>query len=149
FQSAAAGLGAQEGALAQGLGRARFAAYGNTVPPDATFSLRFTDGVVRGYDYNGTFAAPFTTLFGLFDHYYSYCEAAGGIAMAGGACDWALPERWLEAQDDLDLSTPVNFVSTSDTIGGNSGSPAVNEDLELVGLNFDRTIEGLARDYLY
>ncbi|MDX1418418.1 MAG: S46 family peptidase [Rubricoccaceae bacterium] len=149
FQSGMAGLGAREGDLAQQLGRARFAAYGNTVPPDATFSLRFTDGVVRGYEFNGTYAAPFTTLYGLYDHYYSYCVAAGGIVTAGGGCDWELPERWLEAQDDLDLATPVNFTSTSDTIGGNSGSPAVNEDLELVGLNFDRTIEGLVRDYLY
>jgi hypothetical protein len=149
LQSAWAGLGAREGNLAQGLGRARFAAYGNTVPPDATFSLRFTDGVVRGYEYNGTYAAPFTTLYGLYDHYYAYCVAAGGIVTAGTGCDWELPERWLEAEDDLDLSTPVNFTSTSDTIGGNSGSPAVNQDLELVGLNFDRTIEGLVRDYLY
>ncbi|HLT48557.1 MAG TPA: S46 family peptidase [Rubricoccaceae bacterium] len=149
LQSAWAGLGAREADLAQQLGRARFAAYGNTVPPDATFSLRFTDGVVRGYPFNGTFAAPFTTLYGLYDHYYSYCVAAGGIVTTGTGCDWELPERWLEAEDDLDLSTPVNFVSTSDTIGGNSGSPAVNADLELVGLNFDRTVEGLARDYVY
>src|SRR5690606_20107979 len=142
LQSAWAGLGAREADLAQQLGRARFAAYGNTVPPDATFSLRFTDGVVRGYPFNGTFAAPFTTLYGLYDRYYSYCVAAGGIVATGTGCDWELPERWLEAEDDLDLSTPVNFVSTSDTIGGNSGSPAVNADLELVGLNFDRTVEG-------
>lgn len=149
YGSASAGLGAQEGDLAQQLGAARFAAYGNAVPPDATFSLRFTDGVVRGYDYNGTFAAPFTTLHGLFDRYYAACVSGGGIATTGEGCDWALPARWLEQEQDLDLATPVNFVSTSDTIGGNSGSPAVNADLELVGLNFDRTIEGLVRDYLY
>ena len=65
------------------------------------------------------------------------------------ACDWQLPQRWIDAEPRLDLSTPVNFTSTSDTIGGNSGSPVVNRSLELVGLNFDRTIEGLVRDYLY
>jgi hypothetical protein len=149
FQSGWSALGAREGPLAQRLGRARFAAYGNSVPPDATFSLRFTDGVVRGYAFNGTFAAPFTTLHGLFSHYYAYCVLGEGIATTGAGCDWDLPERWLENEDDVDLDTPVNFVSTSDTIGGNSGSPAVNEDLELVGLNFDRTVEGLVRDYVY
>ncbi|MEM6328577.1 MAG: S46 family peptidase, partial [Bacteroidota bacterium] len=64
-------------------------------------------------------------------------------------CDWGLPAQWLDAEDRLDLSTPVNFTSTSDTIGGNSGSPVLDRDLRLVGLNFDRTIEGLVRDYLY
>ena len=144
WRAAAQALGAREEALEQDLGRARFGAFGATVPPDATFSLRFTDGVVSGYDYNGTEAPPMTTLFGLYDHYYAYCQAE-----ALERCDWTLPPRWLGAQSRLDLSTPVNFTSTSDTIGGNSGSPTINRDLELVGLNFDRTIEGLVRDYLY
>ena len=144
FESARAGLAAREDDVARRLGRERFATYGNAVPPDATFSLRFTDGVVAGYPYNGTVAPPMTTLFGLFDHYYSYCESGASVP-----CEWALPDQWLDAQGDLDLSTPVNFTSTSDTIGGNSGSPTVNRDGELVGLNFDRTIEGLVRDYLY
>ena len=55
----------------------------------------------------------------------------------------------MAVQDRVQKNTPLNFVSTSDTIGGNSGSPAVNVALELVGLNFDRTIEGMTRDYLY
>ena len=146
FRSAAAGLGAQERETARKLGRERYETYGAAVPPDATFSLRFTDGVVTGYPYNGTIAPPMTTLFGMFDRYHSFCTSGRETA---GACDWDLPERWLEAHDRLDLSTPVNFTSTSDTIGGNSGSPAVTRDLDLVGLNFDRTIEGLVRDYLY
>ena len=146
FRSAAAGLGAAERETARRLGRERYETYGAAVPPDATFSLRFTDGVVTGYPYNGTVAPPMTTLFGMFDRYHSFCTSGRETA---GVCDWALPERWLEAQDRLDLSTPVNFTSTSDTIGGNSGSPAVTRDLDLVGLNFDRTIEGLVRDYLY
>ena len=139
YQSAAAGLNAQEREIARQLGRARFAVYGTSNPPDATFSPRFTDGVVRGYEYNGTYAAPYTTIFGLYDHYYSYGEDS----------EWRLPDTWLPAPPDLDRSTPLNFVSTSDTVGGNSGSPAVDRDLRLVGLNFDRTIEGLSRDYIY
>ena len=139
YVSASRGLGARERDLARRLGQERFATYGSSVPPDATFSLRFTDGIVKGYPYNGTVAPPHTTLFGLFDHHYSY----------GADSDWGLPQRWLDAADNLDMSTPVNFTSTSDTIGGNSGSPALNQNLELVGLNFDRTIEGLLRDYIY
>ncbi|MEM8557933.1 MAG: S46 family peptidase [Bacteroidota bacterium] len=143
-------LDAREQAAARAIGQQRFAIYGTSVPPDATFSPRITDGVVRGYEYNGTVAAPFTTFFGLYDHYYSYCDDASGNAEAGAnACEWALSERWLPMPDALALGTPVNFSSTADTIGGNSGSPVVNRDLELVGINFDRTIEGLARNFLY
>ena len=144
FESARAGLAAREADVARRLGRARFEAFGNAVPPDATFSLRFTDGIVRGYPYNGTLAPPMTTLYGLFDRYHSFCTSG-----ASDPCEWDLPARWLDAQAGLDLSTPVNFTSTSDTIGGNSGSPTVNRAGELVGLNFDRTIEGLVRDYIY
>jgi hypothetical protein len=138
----------REAELSRRLGRARFATYGSDVPPDATFSLRFTDGVVTGYPYNGTQAPPVTTLFGLFDRHFSYCET-GETEVTAPGCDWELPQQWLDARPALDLATPVNFTSTSDTIGGNSGSPVVNQRLELVGLNFDRTIEGLVRDYLY
>jgi hypothetical protein len=132
-------LASRESALTRRLGLERYAAYGTSVPPDATFSLRFTDGVVRGYPYNGTEAPPMTTLYGLFDRHASFPAPSA----------WTLPDRWVAARDRLDLSTPLNFTSTSDTIGGNSGSPVLNRELELVGLNFDRTIEGLLRDYLY
>jgi hypothetical protein len=139
YQSASAALDEQEGEIARRLGQARFAVYGTAVPPDATFSPRFTDGVVRSYDYNGTVAPPYTTIFGLYDRNASF----------GQDSEWMLPATWLPAPPDLDRSTPLNFVSTSDTIGGNSGSPAVDRNLRLVGLNFDRTIEGLSRDYIY
>ena len=154
YQERTAGLGERETEVRRLLGRTRFATYGAAVPPDATFSLRFTDGVVKGYDFNGTEAPPVTTLFGIFDRYHSFCDAGAGapavVGPTGAAdCAWQLPPRWLAAEPRLDLATPVNFTSTSDTIGGNSGSPVVNRRLELVGLNFDRTIEGLVRDYLY
>jgi len=139
FRTASTALGARERALAGRLGLARYAAYGTAVPPDATFSLRFTDGVVRGYPYNGTMAPPFTTMYGLFDRSASFPEPS----------DWTLPDRWIAARDRINMGTPLDFTSTSDTIGGNSGSPVVNRELELVGLNFDRTIEGLIRDYAY
>jgi len=132
-------LARREALLDAELGRARFAVYGTEVAPDATFSPRITDGVVRGYAYNGTLAPPHTTLYGIYDRHFSH----------GGAVDWQLPDRWLPAPEGLDLATPLNFVSTADTYGGNSGSPAVTPGLALVGLNFDRNIEGLSRDFIY
>ncbi len=132
-------LESQEQELAADLGRARFAVYGTDVPPDASRSPRITDGVVTPYEYNGTLAPVYTTFFGLYDHFYSY----------GPETDWSLPRRWVPPPAGLDLGTPLNFISTADTYGGNSGSPAVTRDLEIVGLNFDRNIEGLSRDFIY
>ncbi len=132
-------LNARERSLASDLGRARFAVYGQSVPPDATFSPRITDGVVQGYEYNGTLAPPYTTFYGMYNRHYGH----------RGSVDWSLPERWQTPPAGLDLSTPLNFISTADTYGGNSGSPAVTRDLELVGLNFDRNIDGLSRDFIY
>ncbi len=127
-------LGPEESALESELGRARFAVYGRDIPPDGTFSPRITDGVVRSFEYNGTIAPPYTTFYGLYDRYVSH-----GLGEGLGA-EWELPLRWRTPPPGLDLATPLNFVSTSDTYGGNSGSPAVTPDLELVGLNFDRNI---------
>ena len=120
------------------LARARFAISGARVPPDATFTLRIADGVVGGYEYNGTRAAPFTNFYGLYDHHYSYQEEA-----------WMLPEAWLDPPSDFDLSTPLNMVTTNDITGGNSGSPLLNKELEIVGLVFDSNIEALPNEYLY
>lgn len=139
FRQRAGELGAEERALAADLGRVKFAVYGTSVAPDATRSPRITDGVVRGFEYNGTVAPPYTTFYGLYDRHRSH----------GGAADWVLPDRWATPPAGLDLGTPLNFVSTADTYGGNSGSPAVTKDLELVGLNFDRNIQGLSRAYIY
>ncbi len=133
------GFQQQEATIASELGRARFDAYGTTIPPDATFSPRIADGVVEGYEYNGTVAPIYTTFYGLYDHYFSY----------GPGSDWDLPPRWLSPPQTLDLATPVNFVLTSDTTGGNSGSPVINAELEVVGLVFDGNIESLPGDYIY
>jgi hypothetical protein len=132
-------LAREEARLASELGRARFAVYGRTVPPDGTSSPRIADGVVRGYRYNGTLAPAMTTFYGVYDRYYGH----------RGSEDWQLPDRWRTPPAGLDLSTPLNFVSTTDSYGGNSGSPAVTPELEVVGLNFDRNIEGLSRDFIY
>jgi hypothetical protein len=139
FQAAMAQFAPEEEEISASLGRARYEIYGVAVPPDATFSLRIADGVVAGYEYNGTQAPAFTTFWGLFDRHFSH----------RGMDDWALPDRWLQAQSALDLNTPLNFVSTVDIIGGNSGSPTLNADLEVVGLIFDGNIESLPGDYIY
>ena len=143
FQQALGPISAEEEQIAAALGRARFAVYGTDVPPDATFSLRIADGVVSEYEYNGTFAPVVTTFYGLYDRHYSH--VSGGT----GDGEWDLPERWLDPPGDPDLATPMNFVSTNDIIGGNSGSPLVNADLELVGLAFDSNTEGLSGEYIF
>lgn len=139
YETADREIADRERELAADLGRARFEMYGTDVAPDATSSPRITDGVVIPYEYNGTLAPTHTTFYGVYDRYYGH----------QGNVDWALPPRWVPAPQGLDLSTPLNFISTSDTYGGNSGSPAVTRDLALVGLNFDRNIEGLSRDFIY
>jgi len=139
FRARDRALSDREEELAADLGRARFEVYGTDVAPDATSSPRITDGVVTPYEYNGTLAPTHTTFYGVYDRYYGHL----------GNPDWALSPRWVPAPDGLDLSTALNFISTADTYGGNSGSPAVTRDLALVGLNFDRNIEGLSRDFIY
>ena len=139
YRSAMAALAVEEQALAQQIGRARYAVYGVETPPDATFSLRIADGVVQGYPYNGTVAPPYTTYYGLYDHYYSY----------GADTPWDIPARWLTPPGNFEMRTPLNFVSTNDTIGGNSGSPVIDPDLRLAGLLFDGNIESLSGDFIY
>src|SRR6056297_1274665 len=126
-------LSQEESELQTRLGRGWFAVYGTTIPPDATFSPRSQDGVAKGYEYNGTVAPTYTTFYGMYDRHYSHT----------GEPEWDLPERWATPSSTLDLSTPVNFVSTNDIIGGNSGSPVVNIDLEVVGLAFDGNVESM------
>jgi len=129
----------EEAEISSQLGRALFEIYGTDVPPDATFSLRIADGVVKDYEYNGTVAPVHTTFYGLYDHFYSY----------GAGSDWDLPDRWRSPRSEFDLSTPLDFVSTADIIGGNSGSPVIDRNLRAVGLIFDGNIESLPGDFIY
>jgi hypothetical protein len=117
----------------------RFRTLGNSVAPDATFTLRLAFGTVRGYEVGGE-TLPFHTTFG---------EAFEKAARLDGKEPFDLPRRWLEGKDKLDPKTPFNFVSTADTIGGNSGSPVLNRAGELVGINFDRNRHGLVRNFVY
>ena len=121
------------------LAEARFALYGRSTYPDATGTLRISYGTVAGYPMNGTRAPHETTLFGLFDRAIAF----------GNSGEFMLPQRYWNRQDDLDLSTPANFVTTADIIGGNSGSPVVDRDGALVGLIFDGNIESLVGRYAY
>jgi len=125
--------------LAAKLGRARFAVYGTAIAPDASSSPRITDGRVLPYEYNGTLAPVYTTFYGMYEL----------NAAHGQESEWALPDRWRMPPAGLDLATPLNFISTADSYGGNSGSPAFTKDLALVGLNFDRNIEGMSRAFIY
>jgi len=121
------------------IAKARFAQSGFAQPPDATFTLRLSYGVVKGYRENGK-TIPFdTNIGGAYDH----------AAEHGSQPPYVLPESWMKSKAKLDLKTPLNFVSTADIIGGNSGSPTVNKKGEVVGIIFDGNIQSLPWNFAY
>ena len=121
------------------IARALFETEGTKLYPDATFTLRLSYGTVAGYTENGKKVAPFTTLGGLFARADQFKRQF----------PYNLPQRWYDKKSALDLNTPFNFVSTNDIIGGNSGSPTINQNGELVGLIFDGNIQSLVGDFMY
>jgi len=129
----------REEILNQMLGKALYKVYGDAIPPDATGTLRLADGVVKGYDYNGTRAPIKTTFYGALDRYYSFDKKF----------PFNLPAYWENLPKEFNLSTPLDFVSTNDIVGGNSGSPVVNTKGEIVGLAFDGNIESLPSNFIY
>jgi Peptidase S46 len=121
------------------IGKALFAKEGLKVPPDATFTLRLSYGSVAGYNLNGKSVPWFTTMGGAYTH----------SANHGSKPPYQLPDSWLKAKTSIDLNTPFDTVSTPDIIGGNSGSPVINKNAEVVGIVFDGNIESLAWNFLY
>jgi hypothetical protein len=121
------------------LGKALYEVYGDAIPPDATGTLRISDGILQGYDYNGTRAPYKTTFYGSLDRYYSFNKKF----------PYNLPDYWQNLPEEFDLSVPFNFASTCDIIGGNSGSPVINIDGEIVGLAFDGNMESHSGRFIY
>ena len=119
------------------IAKLRFAKFGTSVYPDATFSLRLAFGIVKSIDDNGTTIPAWTTMGEAFEHESTH----------GGQDPWKLPRTWHDRKSKIDLSTPLNFASTADGVGGNSGSPVVNRAGELVGLIFDSNIPALANEF--
>ncbi|MGC1547923.1 MAG: S46 family peptidase [Rhodanobacter sp.] len=120
----------------EAIAQARFARDGASNYPDATFTLRLSYGKVVGWKENGQDVPPFTDFAGLYQR-------------ATGADPFKLPDSWLRAKDSLNLSTPMNFVTDNDIIGGNSGSPVIDREGHAVGLIFDGNIHSIGGDYTY
>jgi hypothetical protein len=118
---------------------ARFALSGFTQPPDATFTLRLSYGAVKGYQENGKKIPFATNIGGAYEH----------AAEHNNQPPYNLPDSWMKSKAKLELKTPLNFVSTPDIIGGNSGSPTVNKKGEVVGIIFDGNIQSLPWNFAY
>lgn len=121
------------------IARARFAQSGFNQPPDATFTLRLSYGAVKGYEESGKKIPYFTTFAGAFQHADEH----------GNKAPYNLAESWTKMKSKLKLDTPLNYVSTADIIGGNSGSPTVNKNGEVVGIIFDGNIQSLVWNFFF
>ena len=121
------------------LANVRFALYGDSVPPDATGTLRLSFGEVLGYRRDGETIPAFTMFSGLYRRAESNRFAQ----------PYALPPIWIERRDFIDMTVPMNFISTNDIIGGNSGSPVINRNGEVVGIVFDGNLTSLVWDYVF
>lgn len=126
--------------LNQKLGEIIFEVFGDEISPDATLTLRISDGVVKGYEYNGTIAPGKTTYYGLWDRYISFGKKT---------YPWGLHPRWQTPPAELDLTIPIGFASTNDIVGGNSGSSLINQKMEVVGLAHDGNLESLAGHFIF
>jgi V8-like Glu-specific endopeptidase len=115
---------------------ARFAVRGTDTYPDATFTLRVTYGAVKGWMEKGEMVDPFTRTSRLFER-------------TTGERPFMLPATWLDARESLNPDTRFNFSATTDITGGNSGSPILAADGNLVGLAFDGNIHSIAGDYWF
>jgi hypothetical protein len=120
----------------EAIAQARFAARGTSTYPDATFTLRLSFGKVAGFPERGHEVPPFTNF-------------AGAFERATGEEPFDLPKSWLAAKSNLKLDTPLDFCTTNDIIGGNSGSPVINKSAEIVGLIFDGNIHSLGGDFAF
>lgn len=123
-------------AAAERIAAARFAAYGTNVYPDATFTLRLNYGTVQGWVEDGAAVEPFTHLGRAFER-------------ATGDSPFKIPDSWMKVKDQLDLHTPFCISTTSDIVGGNSGSPLIDADGKIVGLIFDGNIHSIAGHYWF
>jgi hypothetical protein len=118
------------------IARARFAVYGDTIYPDATFTLRLSYGKVAGWTDHGATIQPFTYFPGLYER-------------ATGKPPFELDPRWIAAKDKLDPMVVFDLSTTNDIIGGNSGSPLINAKAEVIGTVFDGNIHSLGGNYGY
>jgi hypothetical protein len=121
---------------AEKIARARFAVYGDSLYPDATFTLRLSYGKIAGWTYRGTSVGPFTTFSGLYER-------------ATGQDPFKLDPRWVAAQGKLNPATVFDISATIDIIGGNSGSPLIDAKGQVIGAVFDGNIHSMGGDYGY